>query len=451
MNLSTAQRVRLVMPLFALLALVAPASAAEPFLEKVDLFEAGKEGYALYRIPGIVATPKGTLLAYCEARKHTGSDWDAIEIMLRRSTDGGKTWHERQNIAAVEGKVEKNPAALKLKGVRAEDVTLNNPVAIVEQKSGVVHFLFCAEYNRCFHMRSDDDGKTFSKPTEITATFEKFRDEYPWQAFATGPAHGIQLKNGRLVVAVWLSKGTGGNAHRPSVMSTIYSDDKGKTWQRGEIVANETEPLTNPNETVVAQLADGRVMLNIRSESKANRRAVAFSADGATKWTKPAFDDKLLEPICMASLCRLSEKPASDKNRLLFANPNTLDRADGKAAPGVGRDRKNLTVQLSYDEGKTWEVSRVPGGRFQRLFGPGGRPGRRDLLLLRARQHRRQESLSHRAVDGGALQSRMAQRRQGQTRAAAAFVSSAAGGFEGARHLGFDVRNAGRIRAIVRW
>ena len=359
MNLSNAQRVRLVMSLWTLLALVAPASAAEPFLEKVDLFEAGKDGYALYRIPGIVVTPKGTLLAYCEAREHSGNDWDAIDILLRRSTDGGKTWLERQNIAAVEGKVEKNPAALKQKVGRAEDVTLNNPVAIVEQKSGVVHFLFCAEYNRCFHMRSDDDGKTFSKPVEITATFEKFRDDYPWQAFATGPAHGIQLKNGRLVVAVWLSKGTGGNAHRPSVMSTIYSDDKGKTWQRGEIVANETEPLTNPNETVVAQLADGRVMLNIRSESKANRRAVAFSADGATKWTKPAFDDKLLEPICMASLCRLSEKPASDKNRLLFANPNTLDRADGKAAPGVGRDRKNLTVQLSYDEGKTWDVSRV--------------------------------------------------------------------------------------------
>jgi sialidase-1 len=359
MNLPIPRRLRLLAALAAFLTLAAPAAAAEPLLEKVDLFDAGKDGYALYRIPGIVATPKGTLLAYCEARKHSGGDWDAIDILLRRSSDGGKAWGERQKIAAVEGKVEKNPAALKLKDVRPEDVTLNNPVAIVEHKSGAVHFLFCAEYNRCFHMRSDDDGKTFSKPVEITATLEKFREEYPWQAFGTGPAHGIQLKNGRLVVAVWLSKGTGGNAHRPSVMSTIYSDDTGKTWKRGEIVANETDPLTNPNETVLVQLADGRVMLNIRSESKQHRRAVCFSDDGATKWTKPAFDEQLREPICMASLCRLSEKPASDRNRLLFANPDNLDRADGKEAPGVGRDRNNLTVRLSYDEGKTWAVSKV--------------------------------------------------------------------------------------------
>jgi sialidase-1 len=345
--------------LTAALLLTAPLRSAEPILEKIDLFEAGKGGYLLYRIPGIVVTPKGTLLAYCEARKHSGSDWDAIEILLRRSTDGGKTWLERQNIAVVEGKSEKNPAALKQKIGRPEDVTLNNPVAIVERKSGVVHFLFSAEYNRCFHMSSDDDGKTFSKPVEITATFEKFRSEYPWQAFGTGPGHGIELKNGRLVVATWLSKGTGGGAHRPSVLSTIYSDDQGKSWQRGEIVARDSESLANPNETVLVQLADGRVMLNIRNEAKEHRRAVAFSADGATKWTTPTFDEQLLEPICMASLCRLSEKPGSDRNRLIFANPANLDRADGNTRPGVARDRRKLTVRLSHDEGKTWALGRL--------------------------------------------------------------------------------------------
>jgi sialidase-1 len=359
MTCTTSPPHRLWLALTAFLVLTAPAHSAEPFLDRTDLFEAGKEGYTLYRIPGIVATPKGTLLAYCEARKHSGSDWDAIDVLLRRSTDGGKTWLERQSIALVEGKVEKNPAALKQKVGRPGDVTLNNPVAIVDARSGRVHFLFCAEYNRCFHMHSDDEGKTFSRPVEITATLEKFREEYLWQAFGTGPGHGIQLRNGRLLATVWLSKGTGGNAHRPSVLSTIYSDDSGNTWQRGAIVAGETEPLTNPNETVVAQLADGRVMLNIRSESKEHRRAVAFSADGATKWTKPIFDSTLLEPICMASLCRLSQKPPSDRNRLLFANPDNLDRAAGKTTPGTPRDRKKLTVKLSYDEGKTWELSRL--------------------------------------------------------------------------------------------
>src|SRR6476660_8201097 len=86
--------------------------AAEPLLEKIDLFEAGKDDYALYRIPGIIVTAKGTVLAYCEARLNSGSDWGTIDIMLRRSTDGGKTWQPRAKIANVPGSKEKNPVAL---------------------------------------------------------------------------------------------------------------------------------------------------------------------------------------------------------------------------------------------------------------------------------------------------------------------------------------------------
>jgi len=328
--------------------LVGPAAAAEPFLEKTDLFEAGKGGYALYRIPGIVVTSKGTLLAYCEARKNERGDWGHIDILLRRSTDGGKTWDEPRKVATVEGKVERNPAAVKQGLGKDGEITLNNPVAIAD-RSGAVHFLYCVEYARCYALRSDDDGRTFSKPVDITPTFEKFRDEYPWQVCATGPAHGIQLKSGRLLVPVWLSTGTGGHAHRPSVVATIYSDDGGKTWQRGAIVANETEPLTNPSESVVVQRADGTVLINMRSESQERRRAVAHSPDGATKWTKPTFDPQLPEPICMASIVRLTEKPAAAKNRILFANPHNPD----------SRERKNLTVKLSYDECRTWPVART--------------------------------------------------------------------------------------------
>jgi sialidase-1 len=245
------------------------------------------------------------------------------------------------------------------KGAKLDDVTYNNPVAIAGH-DGTVHFLFCLEYMRCFYMRSEDDGVTWSKPMEITAAFDPFRPEYGWKVLATGPAHGIQLKSGRLLVPVWLSTGTGGgNAHHPSVTATIFSDDGGKTWQRGGIAVPNTDEWVNPNETVVAQLADARVMLNVRSESKPNRRLVTTSKDGATGWSRPRFDEALLEPICMASMVRLSEKPASDKNRLLFANPNNLDRADGKEAPGKPRDRKNLSFKLSYDEGETWPVNKV--------------------------------------------------------------------------------------------
>jgi sialidase-1 len=208
-------------------------------------------------------------------------------------------------------------------------------------------------------MRSDDDGVTWTKPVEITPTFDAFRPEYDWKVLATGPGHGIQLKNGRLVVPVWLSTGTGGHAHRPSVTSTIFSDDNGLTWQRGDIAVPNTAEWINPNETVVVQLADGRVMLNVRSESKAHRRIVTVSANGATGWSKPRFDDALLEPICMASIVRLSEKPDSDKNRIVFANPHNLARADGKEEPGKSRDRVNVSIKLSEDEGQTWTYHKV--------------------------------------------------------------------------------------------
>jgi sialidase-1 len=331
---------------------------AEPRLEKADLYQGGAGSYALYRIPGIVVTAKGTVLAYCEARKTGKSDWDTIDILLRRSTDDGRTFSPPRKIAEVAGPKTKNPVALAQNLANADDVTYNNPVAIVDRQSGVVHFLFCLEYMRCFYQRSDDDGQTFSPPVEITAAFEAFRSEYDWRVLAVGPGHGIQLTSGRLVVPVWLSTGTGGHAHRPSVTTLIYSDDSGRTWRAGEIAVRNEAPIINPNETVVVQLADGRTMFNVRSESHAHRRLATTSRDGATGWSKAEFHDELLEPICMASIVRLSQRPANDKNRLLFANPHNLARADGTEAPGKPRDRKNLSIKLSYDEGGTWPVNK---------------------------------------------------------------------------------------------
>jgi sialidase-1 len=323
-------------------------AAAEPLLEKIDLFEANTDGYALYRIPGIVVTQRGSVLAYCEARKTGKSDWDTIDLMLRRSTDGGRTWSPRQKIADVPGPKTKNPVALAQNLANPDDVTYNNPVAFAD-RDGSVHLLFCLEYARCFSMKP---------PVEVTATFDKFRPEYDWKVLATGPGHGIQLRTGRLVVPVWLSTGTGGHAHRPSVTASIYSDDHGKTWQRGDIAVPNTDEWMFPNETVAVELADGRVLFNVRSESLVNRRLVTISPDGATQWSSPRFDDALLEPICMASVVRLSSKPDSDKNRIVFANPHNLARADGKEQPGKGRDRRNVSIKLSYDEGQTWAVSK---------------------------------------------------------------------------------------------
>ena len=329
------------------------ASAEEPFLEKVDLFKIGDLGYERFHIPGIVVTAKGTVLAWCEAREN-GSDWDEIDILLRRSTDNGKTWSEPENIAEVEGPKEKNPFALELRNTDPDTVTYNNPVLIAD-RDGTVHMLFCLEYMRCFYQRSTDDGLTWSTPVEITGTFESFTPAYDWKVLATGPNHSIQLKNGRLLVPVWLSTGTGGNAHRPSVTATIYSDDGGTTWEAGEIAVPCTEEFINPNETVAVELADGRVMLNTRSESKAHRRIVVTSPDGATDWSEPRFQNDLVEPICMGGLIRYEH---GGESLLLFSHPENLSRADGREEPGKSRDRRNLTVHLSTDEGESWSKSR---------------------------------------------------------------------------------------------
>lgn len=342
-----------------LLLAIVGMTPAEPRLRTVDVFPARTHGYEVYRIPGLLVTQRGTLLAYAEARKGGSGDWGSIDIVMRRSDDGGRTWSPQRVIANVAGAKARNPVSPARVLPGPEAITYNNPIAIADRRPGVVHFLFCIEYMRAFYMRSDDDGRSFSKPVEITGAFEEFRPKYAWKVIATGPGHGIQLKNGRLIVPVWLSLGEGGNGHRPSSASTVYSDDGGATWHAGEIAVPNTEEWVNASETVAVQLADGRVMLNVRTESPANRRLVTTSADGATGWSTPRFQEELKEPICFGSIARLSGAGDGRRNRFVFVNPDNLLAGSEAGKPGQSRDRRNLTVQLSYDEGATWTVKRV--------------------------------------------------------------------------------------------
>ena len=311
--------------------------------ERQELFHSGERGYETYRIPALAITDPGTILAFCAARVEPG-DWSDIDIALRRSLDGGKTWTPMSIIA---GEGVKEPA--------------DSAVPIVERDTGRIHFLYQVNYARVYTIFSNNDGETFSEPIDITPALEEFREDYPWQVIAPGPGHGIRLRNGRLLVPIWMSDGSGkemgpGNlGHRPSVVATIYSDDCGKTWKRGEIVLrHDEETFINPSEHVAVELSDGRVMLNIRTESRRNRRVITISNNGATGWSEPTFDEALFEPVCCGSLIRISSSPSM----LLFVNPDSRHREpirSGKAS----YPRENLTAKLSFDEGTTWPVARV--------------------------------------------------------------------------------------------
>jgi len=310
-------------------------------LELIPVFEAEKLGYRLTRIPALVLSGKGTLIAFCEGRTAPG-DWSDIDIIARRSRDGGTTWSDMVILAKSEG----GP--------------ISNATPIVD-RNGTIHVLYQKNYDRCYIVHSTDDGVTWTKPRDITAAFEAFRPEYNWKVMAPGPAHGIQLQNGRLVVGVWLCEPVGVNApggdHRPSCVATIYSDDHGQTWQRGDIIMRNTRKIFNPSESVVVELSDGRVMINSRSESDAHRRLVAISPDGARNWSEPKFDDALFEPVCMGSIFAAND-PATGQRVLLFVNPDSSHRPEETNRHGYA-SRENGVIKLSYDDGQTWTHSRV--------------------------------------------------------------------------------------------
>lgn len=321
------------------------------------LWSAGQDGYAAFRIPALVTTPQGTLLAACEARKKNSSDWGVIDLAVRRSDDGGKTWQPSFNLvsqSSLPAGITHNPV-----NPAEEGYTIGNPTWVANVRTGRTSLLFCVDYYRAFIATTDDGGRTFSSLREITPTFATFqtRDHYAWKVIAVGPGHGVQLANGRLVVPVWLSLATRPHdPHRPSVSATIYSDDGGLTWQAGAIVAGLDTVTPNASETAVAQLSDGRVMLSIRQENPHNRRAICLGPDGATGWSAAKLDETLWDPTCMASLLAIDLPGPNGKKSpaLLFSNPVTLDRDPKIASWYVNKQRKQVGIRVSHDDGRTW-------------------------------------------------------------------------------------------------
>ncbi len=310
--------------------LLSGSASAGPLMQR-SLFVQGQGGYNNYRIPALLTTQAGTLLAFCEGRE--GGDSSDIDLLVRRSEDGGATWAPKQVIWNEGRNVCGNPCPVQDRdtGVIWLLLTWNNSADSGKR----LHEGTGKDTRRVYVCSSDDDGRTWSKPIEITATTKK----EDWWWYATGPGVGIQLRQGphkgRLVIPCdFTSKDTYGS-------HVIFSDNHGATWQLGGVITGGC------NECQVVELADGTLMLNARMQrNSGNKRGIATSADDGITWSALRFDDTLIEPVCQASLLRYSLATGGDKNRLLFSNPaSTADRID-------------MTVRLSYDEGRSWSVAK---------------------------------------------------------------------------------------------
>ncbi len=296
----------------------------------VTLF-AGGRGYRAVRIPAIAALDPDQLVVVAVGRRRV-SDWGPSDLLVRRSTDGGKTWSATRRF------------------VHGWWRTLDNPTLVVDS-AGVLHLLYQIGYRRLLHRRSGDGGRTFSAPTDLTAVLTSIpeRDGFVPRRFAPGPGAGAKLTSGRLVVPVWASSAPG-RRHRPSATLTITSDDDGMTWAAGEYAAFPGGAVRNPSEAAIAAVPGGGVLLTVRQKGDP-RRVFTHSSDGATGWSTPRFAPEIFEPVCHAAV-------VADGRALFFVNPDSRDSErprlpDGKAV------RENLTLRVSRDDGATWGEARV--------------------------------------------------------------------------------------------
>lgn len=288
------------------------------------VFQSGTDGYHTFRIPSIVTTPDGDLLAICEGRKSSRSDHGDVDLVMKRSSNNGRTWSSLSLVYEEGGEAK---------------ITIGNPCPVVDQPTNTIWLPFTRDNDDVLLTSSRDGGRTWSEPRTITTSVK--RDDWTW--YATGPGNGIQLERGpfkgRLVIPCDHRVAGISDRRRSTRSHVIYSDDHGITWHIGGSTDFEM------NECAVAELSDGRLMLNMRSNRGKGRRGVAISDDGGESWGECLDDPTLIEPVCQASLLRYSWGEAGDKGQLVFANP----------ASTTARD--HMTLRISADEGQSWPLA----------------------------------------------------------------------------------------------
>ena len=302
----------------------------------------GDDRSKAYRIPGLATTTNGTLIAVYDIRHRGGGDLPAdIDIGMSRSPDGGQSWEPMRVIMDLGDDPKWRYDGIGDPAVLVD--TANNRIWVAALWShgnrgwgGSGKGLKPEETGQLMLAHSDDDGRTWSKPINITGQVK----DPAWYLVLQGPGRGITLKDGTLVFAAQFQAG---DAQRTPYSTLISSKDHGQTWAAGTGVKSST------TEAQVVELGDGSLMINCR-DNRGGARTIATTRDLGRTWTLHPTDRKALnEPVCMASLLRI-EHPRFGP-LLLFSNPNT-------PLPGVPRGRNNMTLKVSTDEGMTWPEAR---------------------------------------------------------------------------------------------
>lgn len=308
------------------------AANALNVLDRRDLFVSGQGGYHTYRVPALAVTGRGTVLAFCEGRRRSVSDTGLIEVVLRRSTDGGRSWGPTTVVVAEAG------------------MTCGNATPTVDPHTGTIWLPFCKNREdapeplifqgkaprTAFMTRSDDDGVTWATPWEITETVKPSG----WTWFAFGPGHGVALESGRLVVPSVHARAVDHRHSDPCRAHVTLSDDHGATWRHGGVVDVPTS-----SECEVVELAPDYLYLNARYEAPGGGRVSAWSQDGGQTFDDVVIDEHQTDATCQGSLVQPSPR---DPMRLLLVN-----------ASGASPKRERLVVRLSVDGGRSFDDGQV--------------------------------------------------------------------------------------------
>lgn len=317
------------------------------------VFASGEDGYKSYRIPAIVQLNNGDLLAFCEGRVDGASDFGNIQIVMKRSSDNGKSWSNLQVIASNGTLQVGNPApVLDTMNPAFPDGELF--LFFNTGDASEPEVLKGKGFKQCWYITSTDNGQTWSEPTDITP--EVFLANRPdidsvyihpedWRYYANTPGHAIQVKEGpykgRIYVAANHSEGDPQPNGKHYMAHGFYTDDHGKSFSLSNNIA-----YPGSNESMAVELSNGKMMMNSRNQQgNIKARIVTLSHDGGTTWEEPTFDMALPDPVCQGSIVSLGEK----NGQTILAFCNAADTAN----------RNNLTLRISYDEGKSWSKQQL--------------------------------------------------------------------------------------------